>query len=134
MAGDTGVNIHLSKARASLAGAESELANGRFDNSVIRSYYACFQAAVAALTAAGFAPSPDTGRWKHDVVAARFNGHLIARRKRFSPEFRGMMDRLFLLRQKADYRETSVTQSQAIRAFRRARSFVDAITAEEHSP
>src|SRR5205823_6359850 len=41
------------KALESLAGAESELANGRYNNAANRAYYACFQAAIAALQRAG---------------------------------------------------------------------------------
>lgn len=40
------------KAKDSLQGAESEFTQARFDNAVNRAYYACFQAAVAALLAA----------------------------------------------------------------------------------
>ena len=41
--------IFLDKAAESFAGAESELANGRFNNCANRCYYACFQAAIVAL-------------------------------------------------------------------------------------
>jgi hypothetical protein len=46
-------SIFLAKAEESLAGAESELAAGRYYNCVNRCYYACFQAAVVALMHAG---------------------------------------------------------------------------------
>ena len=73
--------IFLAKAEASLAGAESELSQGRFDNGANRSYYACFQAAVAALIVAGIRPPSHDGRWGHDFVQARFVGNLVNRRK-----------------------------------------------------
>jgi len=41
--------VYLAKAEESLVGAASELAHGRYNNSVNRAYYACFQAAIAAL-------------------------------------------------------------------------------------
>jgi len=43
----------LAKAGESLAGATSELANGRYNNTANRAYYSSFQAAIAALPASG---------------------------------------------------------------------------------
>jgi uncharacterized protein (UPF0332 family) len=40
--------IYLEKAEESLAGAESELANGRYNNCANRCYYACFVRRVGA--------------------------------------------------------------------------------------
>ena len=40
-------SLFLEKAANSLAGAESELANGRHDNVANHCYYSCFQAAPA---------------------------------------------------------------------------------------
>jgi HEPN domain len=48
--------IYLTKAEESLRGAESEFAQGRYNNAANRCYYACFQAAVAALHHASVAP------------------------------------------------------------------------------
>lgn len=50
--------VYLDKATKSLAGAESEYANGQYDNCANRCYYACFQSAVHALLGAGMAPPP----------------------------------------------------------------------------
>ena len=47
------VSIYLLKAQESLSGAQSEFANYRFNNCANRCYYACFQAAIAALQHAG---------------------------------------------------------------------------------
>jgi uncharacterized protein (UPF0332 family) len=47
---------YLEKAIESLAGAESEFANRRYNNCANRCYYAMFQAAIAALMAAGIHP------------------------------------------------------------------------------
>ncbi|MBA2753056.1 MAG: HEPN domain-containing protein [Chloroflexia bacterium] len=129
MADDTAVNSYPAKARASLAGAESGLAIGRFDNSVNRSYYACYQAAVAALVTDRIVPRSQSGRWEHEAVSAQFNGQLIARRKRFPPELRGTLDRLMALRQTADYETKQVTETQADRALRQARTFVNTVGA-----
>ena len=45
------VESFLVKAEESLAGAESEYVNGRYNNCANRCYYACFQAAIASSTA-----------------------------------------------------------------------------------
>jgi uncharacterized protein (UPF0332 family) len=44
------------KSFESLAAAESEYVNGRFNTCANRCYYACFQAAVAALARHGITP------------------------------------------------------------------------------
>lgn len=59
----THVEAFLGKAERSLAGAESELDLGRYDNSANRAHYACYQAAFAALLREGFRPHD---RWTHD--------------------------------------------------------------------
>jgi uncharacterized protein (UPF0332 family) len=46
-------SIVLAKAEESLAGAESGLGAGRYNNCVNRSYYVCLQAAIVALWQAG---------------------------------------------------------------------------------
>jgi hypothetical protein len=51
--------IYLTKAEESLRGAESEFAQGRYNNAANRCYYACFQADVAALHHASVAPRGD---------------------------------------------------------------------------
>jgi uncharacterized protein (UPF0332 family) len=43
------ITIYLAKASESLLTAESELVNGRYNSCANRCYYACFQAAIAAL-------------------------------------------------------------------------------------
>ena len=42
--------LYLTKAEESLRGAESEYTQGRYNNTANRCYYACFQAAIAALS------------------------------------------------------------------------------------
>jgi uncharacterized protein (UPF0332 family) len=116
---------YLAKAEESLFGAESEHANQRYQNCANRAYYACYQAAVAALLQAGIRPRG--ARWGHDTVQAQFAGELINRQKRYPAELRDTFDRLFLLRQTADYELELVSEIQAARAIRRARSFVAAI-------
>ncbi|MFN8633151.1 MAG: HEPN domain-containing protein [Chloroflexota bacterium] len=119
--------LYLAKAHASLAGAQSELEQRRFDNAANRAYYACFQAAVAALTWAGFRPPGGVGTWDHGFVQARFVGELVNRRKRYASDLRDTLSVAMRQRHKADYQYDSVTADQAIRVVRRATRFVDDI-------
>ena len=116
----------LRKADESLAGAASELANRRYNDCANRCYYACFQAAVAALIGEGVRPGSD-GQWSHSAVQTQFVGQFINRRKRLSPEYRDTLSRAFLVRQTADYDTEDVSEIQATRALRRTQVFVAAI-------
>ena len=116
--------IYLAKATESLLSAESEFANGRYNSCANRCYYACFQAAIAALLAEGIRPS---GQWNHQFVQAQFVGVLINQRKRYDPELRRVLSDNQSLRDQADYRPALVTATQAGRALRRSRLFVAAV-------
>lgn len=119
----------LEKAHESLAGAESEFANGRYNNCVNRCYYSCFQAAIYALSEHAFAPSGAKGRstWSHEALQANFVGELINRRKLYPAELRDVLARTHSLREAADYKREFVSETQASRALRRTRSFVETI-------
>jgi uncharacterized protein (UPF0332 family) len=117
--------LFLDKAQESLAGAQSEFANGRYNNCANRCYYACFQAAITALPRAGIRPRGE--QWSHEFVPGQFNGQLIYRRKLYPPQLRHILERNYTLRQKADYAEDLVTETEANRALRRTHSFVHAI-------
>ena len=80
--------VFLAKAQESLAGAESEFANGRYNNCANRCYYACFQAGIAALIRAGVQPKSADRLWGHDFVQAEFVGRLINRRKLYPSTLR----------------------------------------------
>lgn len=57
-------DVLLARAGESLAGAESEFADGRYNNVANRRYSACYQAAVAALRHAGVQPPAGAdGQW-----------------------------------------------------------------------
>ncbi|MGH2618523.1 MAG: HEPN domain-containing protein, partial [Thermomicrobiales bacterium] len=110
-------SVYLEKAEESVAGAQSALANGRYNNCANRAYYACYQAAIPALMEAGIRPPKETGKWGHGFVQARFNGDLINRRKRYPPDLRDVLESTFRLRATADYnRQHHVTEAQAARA------------------
>jgi uncharacterized protein (UPF0332 family) len=115
----------LEKALESLAGAESEFMNERFNNTANRAYYAVFHAAVAALRVAGIHPAGDA--WSHEFVPSRFDGVLINRRHQYATALRGTLNRNMGVRLSADYDEEPVTRTEASRALNRSRAFVDAI-------
>ena len=121
--------LFLIKAEESLAGAESEFINGRYNNCANRCYYACFQAAIHALVEAGVTLSGAQGEWGHAFVQARFAGDLVNRRKRYPSSLRETLSRTLFLRHVADYKDQQVTETQASRAARIARQFVETISA-----
>ncbi len=123
-------DIYFSKAEESLAGAASEYANGRYNNMANRCYYCCFQAAVAALRAAGLVPPARQAAWSHEQAQALFARELIPRRKVYQAELRDVLPRLYLSREAADYKEDLVSELQARRALQRARVFLAAIRSQ----
>lgn len=123
----------LAKARESLAGASSELINGRYNNVANRAYYAVFQAAVVALDRAGIRPSGARDEWSHRSVQAMFP-QLVTRHKRYPTEIRSTLGQLLIWRERADYALIGVSETQARRAVARARVFVSAIAGEEIVP
>ena len=117
--------IYLTKATESLLTAESEFVNGRYNSCANRCYYSCFQAAIAALLQEGIRSQGQ--RWSHESVQAQFVGVLINQRKRYDPELRRVLSDNQILRDQADYRPELVTATQANRALRRSRAFVNAV-------
>src|SRR5437764_1252669 len=98
-------SLYLAKARESLEGAESELANHRYNNCASRCYYSCFQAVIQALIQAGIRPTAQSAEWGHAFVQAQFAGVLITRRKLYPANLRDILGRNLLLRRKADYED-----------------------------
>ena len=123
----TDAAIFLAKAEESLAGAESEFVNGRYNNCANRCYYSCFQAAIAALLQEGVQPSGQHREWRHSFVQAEFVSQLINRRKRYPAELRDTLPRAFALRQAADYYLDWMPKQQMERMLRRTRTFVQTI-------
>jgi uncharacterized protein (UPF0332 family) len=122
------VSLFLEKAEESLAGADSECANGRYNNCANRAYYPSFQAAIAALVRIGIGPSAHDKQWRHDAVQAQFSEQLINRRKLYPAALQSVLERCALLRSRADYKTQKVTGSQALRALRHSRELVEAVT------
>src|SRR5437588_5036305 len=86
--------IYLQKSQVTLAGAELELAHGLYNNAVNRSYYAMYQAAVAALVDEGVEPILDR-YWPHEVVQTQFPALLIDERQHYSVALRPMLKTMF---------------------------------------
>ncbi len=114
--------IFLTKAQESFLGAQSEFANGRYNNCANRCYYSCLQAARAALHAVGIRPPHTT--WGHEFIQAQFVGELINRRKVYPASLRDTLARSLILRQLGDYEPDMVSQTQAERTLRRTHDFV----------
>jgi len=126
---DSSVDLFLARARESLDGTAAELEQGRRHNSANRAYYACFQAAVAALLLFRLYSSRPAAELSHKAVQALFAGELVQRRKRFPAEFRRTLPDLMAIRHAADYWASGVSEREAARAAARARAFVEAILA-----
>ena len=118
-------DVFLLKTEESLSGAESEFANDRYNNCANRCYYACFQAAIAALLTEGIQSRGE--QWSHPFVQGQFVGQLVNRRKRYAAGLQDVLARTLILRQTADYEPDQVTSLRASRALRRTREFVEAI-------
>ena len=121
----------LDKARESLEGARLAHAGGRYNNAANRSYYACLQAAIHALLAAGITAPGRGTHWNHGFVQGQFNGVLINRRHLYSADLRDVLSTNFDVRAEADYSGQSVSEITALRALRRAERFVAAIVQRE---
>ncbi|MBI2886449.1 MAG: HEPN domain-containing protein [Chloroflexi bacterium] len=117
--------VFLAKAEESLAGAESEFVNHRYNNCANRCYYACFLAAIVALVQAQI--EPVGAQWTHGFVQAQFAGELVNRRKLYPSPLRDTLPQNLALRQRADYELQQVTEVQALRGLRRTRQFMEAL-------
>ncbi|MBI3361401.1 MAG: HEPN domain-containing protein [Chloroflexi bacterium] len=119
---------YLAKAKQSLRGAESELAQARFDNTANRAYYACFQAAVAALITAGMPVQTEAGGLiSHQAVHSGFSGLLIHRRKLYPSHLRSVLQDLLRDRILADYRPAPISSTRVARVLRQCQVFVSEI-------
>jgi uncharacterized protein (UPF0332 family) len=114
--------LYLLKAVESLSGAESEFSAGRFNNGANRCYYACFQAAIAALIEAGIRPPRD--EWGHDYVQSQFVGLLVRRRQPYPSDVSNTLQQAMFLRHIADYSTHHISADHCCRTLRRSQHFV----------
>jgi uncharacterized protein (UPF0332 family) len=115
--------MDIAKVEETLKAAELCYAQGLYNSSVSRAYYAMFQAAQVALEAAGFT-RPE---WSYAGLHATFANELTRRRKQYSSVHARDLTIVQELRHTADYRDGDVSAKQAARALDKARAFVDAI-------
>ena len=115
--------MEMAKAAESLNAAELCYAQGFYNSSTNRAYYAMFQAAQVALETAGFM-RPE---WSHAGLHATFANELTRRRKQFAPVLARDLPIVQELRHTADYRNHHLSTRQATRALSKAREFVQAI-------
>ncbi len=118
---------YLAKAVESLDSATADFAGARYNSCANRAYYACFQAAIAALLSAGIRPANPRGEWSHEFVQSQFNGLLINRRKLYPTLLRRVLRDTIEVREKADYTSSPVNGRVASRVLKQAQDFVKVI-------
>jgi uncharacterized protein (UPF0332 family) len=121
---------YMDKAVENLASCESELDFGRRNSCARSAYYACFQAAIAALLNANVVSAQSGRRWSHDHVQSRFVGELINREKKYPASLRSTLPDLLAIRHKADYEVEGINDRVAQQVVRRAQFFVQAVREE----
>lgn len=121
----------IAKARESLEGARLAYEGGRYANCANRSYCACLQAAIHALVIAQVKPPGGGTIWNHGFVRGQFDGLLIKRRHRYSPDLKQVLSLNYELRAQADYMSKAISEIVAYRALRRAERFVAAVALRE---
>ena len=126
--------VFLAKAEEALAGARREFAAGAYNNCANRCYYACFNAARAALSRAGIGPRGQDPTWGHAFVQSQFAEQLINRRKEYPSHLKNVLSETQSIRITADYAMRGVTQRTAARALGRATEFLAAVQAKDGEP
>ena len=116
--------VYLAKAAESLASAQTDFTAARYNSCANRAYFACFQAAVAALLQSGIRPADPKGEWSHEFVQSQFNGRLITRRKLYPAHLRRILRDTIEIREKADYTVSVVSERVARRVMQQAEEFV----------
>jgi uncharacterized protein (UPF0332 family) len=118
-----GGSREIAKAEESLKAADLCYAQGLYNSSTSRAYYAMLQAAQVALEAAGFARL----EWSHAGLCATFANELTRRRKLYPSTIASDLAIVIDLRHTADYRAHDVGKRQSLRALNKAKRFVNAV-------
>lgn len=119
----------FAKAEESLASADDDYAKGRYNSCARNTYYALFQAAVAALQKEDVLPRGD---WGHEFVQSQFAGLLVYRRKIYPSAYSSLLAEAFKVRTQADYTAMAVTSRAITRMLERARSLVLLVKGRVH--
>jgi uncharacterized protein (UPF0332 family) len=115
--------MDIAKVEETLKAADLCYAQGLYNSSASRAYYAMFQAAQVALETAGFT-RPE---WSHAGLHATFANELTRRRKHYSAVHARDLTIVQELRHTADYRDSDISAKQAARALEKARILVNAV-------
>ncbi len=118
--------FYLAKADQCLAGAALAVARGQYNNAANRAYYAAYQAAIAALRAAGVGP-PSPRYWAHDFVLREYCRTLACEGGAYPVQSGTTLKALLDERLKADYEVEMIGQPSGERALALARQFVAAV-------
>jgi len=117
----------LSKAKENLTMAEWAYDNGYYNVSAKLSYYAAFQAAIAALAHTNIMK---TERKIHESVQISFVTELIHKRKVYPNHLKAYLATLQEVRNKADYESDDISAKVAGRQLKKAQEFVEIILQE----
>ncbi len=118
---------YIAKGVESLTSVQADFAAARYNSCANRAYFACFQAAIAALLDAAIRPADPKGEWSHEFVQSQFNGRLITRRKLYPAHLRRVLRDTIEIREKADYTVSTVSERVARRVMQQAEEFVRTI-------
>lgn len=117
---------YLRKARDSLAAAAADAGARRYNSAANRSYYAAFQAAVAALIQSDIRPV-EKSTWQHRFVLSQFSGKLVKRRKQLPSDLPGRFGELLRCRLAGDYEPNDVSAGGAGQSVRDSTRIVEEV-------
>lgn len=117
---------YMGKASRALTSARLLLGNGDVEGACNRAYYAMFDAAHAALIAAGVPHREATTR-KHSGLIGAFGLHLV-KTHRIAVELGSAFNKVERLRRLADYTGDPIPVEDAMWAVEQAASFMEAVT------
>jgi uncharacterized protein (UPF0332 family) len=132
MSGELTAEALMSKAIRASASARALLDLGDVDGACNRAYYAMFDAARAALLAAGAPVQPDLGKTHAGLIAAF--GLQLVKNGPITKELGRLLKRAEEIRLVADYKGDSVEFEDAREMVEQAAIFVDAMRTEFMPP
>ncbi len=116
----------LSKAKENLKIAQLSFDNECYNACANRSYFASFQAAIAALAANGIQSNKNEHAW----VQSEFNLQLIKRKKVYPAVFKKYLPNMQIERNVADYSKKDISRKVALRQFSHAKEMIGLIEKE----
>ncbi len=119
----------FTKVEENLSAARLCHANGLFNASANRAYYAMLQAAIALLWKKGFEFDPRK-HFNHAQIQSLFAGELIHRRKVIAGKFKSYLPDAQTTRGIADYEAVLVSQKRSLGQMTKASEFITALKRE----